>query len=221
MTNRPAVSEQVTFQTEDGLALRGVLHLTDRPHAPAIAVCHPHPQYGGDMYNSVVDAICDAALNRGIAALRFNFRGVGRSEGAYSNGVGEQKDARAALAYLAGRAEVNGERIAFAGYSFGAAIALLTSEGAKIRALACVSTPTEAFDLRPPAGRCPVLFVSGDSDEYSDPGKLQAVAGAIGDHASVVIVPGVDHFWWGADDQLTATVGDFLAEHLLGGENER
>lgn len=97
------VSERVTFETDDGLQIEGLLHLPEATPAPAIVVCHPHPQYGGEMRNNVVDAICKAALDQGIGALRFNFRGVGGSEGQYGGGVAERKDVAAALAYLGGR----------------------------------------------------------------------------------------------------------------------
>src|SRR6266540_978811 len=115
----------VTFPSGE-LSLEGLLHLPEQTPAPGIVVCHPHPMYGGDMHNNVVDAICDTAVAEGIAALRFNFRGAGASEGRYDNGVGEQDDVRAALTYLRGLPEVDSARVALAGYSFGAAVALLS-----------------------------------------------------------------------------------------------
>src|SRR5438093_13365536 len=106
------------------LTLEGALNLPERTPAPGIVVCHPHPMYGGDMHNNVVDAVCQTAAADGIVALRFNFRGAGGSEGSYDYGVGEQDDVGAALAYLRELPEVDGARVALAGYSFGAAIAL-------------------------------------------------------------------------------------------------
>lgn len=208
------MSEHLTFKTEDGLTLEGVLHAPERAEGSAIGVCHPHPQYGGDMHNNVVDAICRAANEQGVAALRFNFRGVGHSDGAYGGGRDEVQDVVAALAYLAGRSEYDSGRLGLAGYSFGAAVALRAMESADVRALVCVSTPTVAMDFEPPAGDCPVLFVSGDRDEYSDPAELHRLAGEMGERASVVIMPGVDHFWWGSDERLTSTVGEFLGRAL-------
>lgn len=207
------VSEPVTFETEDGLKIEGLLHLPEVTPAAGIVVCHPHPQYGGEMHNNVVDAICKAALDHGIAALRFNFRGVGGSQGSYDSGVGEQKDIAAALAHLGERPEIDGSRIGLAGYSFGAAVALRAASD-DIKMLLAVSTPTVAFEMAAPGGTCPVLFVSGDQDEYSDPAELHRVAGEMGKRAGVVIMPGVDHFWWGADERLVTTAGEFLANHL-------
>jgi len=207
------VSEPVTFETEDGLTMEGLLHLAEATPAAGIVVCHPHPQYGGEMHNNVVDAICKAALDQGIAALRFNFRGVGDSQGEYDSGVGEQNDVVGALAYLSGRPEIDGSRVGLAGYSFGAAVAIRAADHG-IKALLGVSVPTVAFEVVAPANLCPVLFVSGDRDEYSDPSALHEIAGELGERASVVIMPGVDHFWWGSDERLVATAGEFLAKHL-------
>ncbi len=230
-----ANGRSITF-TSDGLALEGVLHLPSAHPEPALlgqsrraahpeesgeggrlegglVVCHPHPQYGGDMRNNVVAVLCDAAVASGIAALRFNFRGVGASQGAYDNGVGEQRDVERALNYLRGLPEVDPERIALAGYSFGASLAL-RSAPPDLRALIAVSTPTSGrlpdLDLA-----CPLLLVSGDRDEYSDPGALRGFAEASGPRAELVILPGVDHFWWGSDERLAAVVAGFLKHTLL------
>src|SRR5579884_1047828 len=88
------------------ITLEGVL---DAPEGdgpfPAVVVCHPHPQYGGDMSNNVVLAAVRGLRGRGIGSLRFNFRGVGRSGGSYAAGAGERDDVRAALAHAATRPE--------------------------------------------------------------------------------------------------------------------
>jgi alpha/beta superfamily hydrolase len=131
-------SRPVTFASDD-LTLEGILHLPAGEPAPGIVVCHPHPQYGGDMHNNVVDALCDTALAGGAVALRFNFRGTGGSEGSHDKGIGERNDVRAALAYLRDLPEVDGNRVALAGYSFGAALAVRAASGSDIRALIAVS----------------------------------------------------------------------------------
>jgi hypothetical protein len=199
------------------ITLEGFLHTPDgdpksRPAAPfpGIVVCHPHPQYGGDMYNNVVGALVRAALESGFAALRFNFRAVGESEGAHSGGQAEPDDVRAAFAFLAAQPEIESGRVALAGYSFGAAMALLASPDVSPTGLALVSLPTSAGELSPPEGDFPLLLVSGDRDEYSDTDALTNLAEAAGDRARIEIVPGVDHFWMGSDDRLTETAAAFL-----------
>ena len=206
-------TQEITF-TSDGLALEGILHLPHSSPSPAVAVCHPHPLYGGDMHNSVVVALCRAAASRGIAALRFNFRGVGRSQGSFADGVGERADAAAALAHLPQLPEVDGDRVGVAGYSFGAAVALLAA-GEGLRAVVAVSTPTIARGLSEIAIRCPALLVVGEQDQVAPPSRLASLGQAIGPQAELVVVPGADHFWWDAEDRLAAIVSDFLVRTLV------
>ena len=92
--------------------------LLDRQYTDrAAVVTHPHPLYGGDMYNYVVETIAEGFRAKGVGTLRFNFRGVGGSRGSYGNGIGEQEDVAGAFAFLAERGK---SRIDLAGYSFGA-----------------------------------------------------------------------------------------------------
>lgn len=205
-STRPA-----SFRTADRLTLEGVVHLPEVMPAAGIVVCHPHPLYGGDMNSNVVMVICRAAVENGMAALRFNFRGAGGSEGSHDGGVGEMQDVAAALQYLRGLPEIDAARVGLAGYSFGAAMALRAVD-ADVKALIAVSTPTAALPLEPPVVPCPLLLVSGDEDEYSDQDSLEEMAGATG--AELVILPGVDHFWWGAEDRLAEVVAGFMREHL-------
>ncbi|MCH7483766.1 MAG: dienelactone hydrolase family protein [Chloroflexi bacterium] len=193
------------------ITLEGLLHLPDGAGPfPGIVVCHPHPQYGGDMYNNVVGALVRAALDSSFAALRFNFRGVGESEGTHAGGRAEPDDVKAACAFLAGQPEIDSGRVALAGYSFGAAMALLASADVSPSGLALVSLPTIAGELSPPNGAFPLLLVSGDRDEYSDTTALANLAEAAGERARLEVMPGVDHFWAGSDDRLIETTAAFL-----------
>src|SRR5438093_5275897 len=133
-------SRAVSIESK-GPKLEALLHFPEQMLAPGVVVCHPHPMYGGDMHNNVVDAVCETAVTEGIAALRFNFRGIGASEGRYDNGVGEQDDVRAALAYLRELPEVDSARVALAGYSFGAAVALQAADH-QLSAFIAASLPT-------------------------------------------------------------------------------
>ena len=162
------------------------------------------------MRNNVVGALCQAALDEGIAALRFNFRCAGTSSGSFERGRGEQDDVRAALAHLATLPEVDAARLALAGYSFGAAMALpVAASGADVRALVAVSTPTGMGELPPLPAGLPALFASGDRDEYSDPAVLRDYVAAL-PTADLRVFPGVDHFWWGSADRLIEAVREFL-----------
>jgi len=195
------------------ITLEGVLHLPDGDGPfPGVTICHPHPQYGGDMYNNVVGALVRAALEGGFAALRFNFRGVGESEGTHTGGQAEPDDAKAAFAFLAKQPEIDSDRVALAGYSFGAAMALVASPDVSPTGLALVSLPTVVGELSPPGGASPLLLISGDRDEYSDTAALARLAEATGERARLEVMPGVDHFWAGSDDRLIETAAAFLRE---------
>lgn len=107
--------EKVTFFDSGPLKMQGLLE--EHSGEKGVVVTHPHPLYGGDMYNHVVEAVCQAYQEREYSCLRFNFRGVGLSEGEYDKGIGEQDDVMAALDYLSALGQ---NEIDLVGYSFGA-----------------------------------------------------------------------------------------------------
>jgi alpha/beta superfamily hydrolase len=209
--------ERVTIQSGD-LKLEALFHLpAGDPPFPGVVICHPHPQYGGDMYNGVVGAIVEASLSVGLAALRFNFRGVGESEGAYEGGNGEVQDVAAALAHLSASPYIDPSRIALAGYSFGAVVALhhaVTDPG--LPAVIAVSPPTTVGAR--PAGQVqpPLLVVTGDRDEYCDIAVLNQQWPKLALDLEIEVVPGADHFWWDSVDRLSNIVSGFLSRRLAG-----
>ena len=108
---------RTTFKS-GSLKLEGVFFLPDgnRP-SPCVIVCHPHPLYGGSMDNNVVDAVCEILALASIAAFKFNFRGVGHSQGRYDEGRGEGEDAKNAIAYVSTLKNINPARLGLCGYS--------------------------------------------------------------------------------------------------------
>ncbi|HJM88335.1 MAG TPA: alpha/beta family hydrolase [Dehalococcoidia bacterium] len=204
------------------LTLVGALHTPDGdgPFVAAV-VCHPHPQMGGDMYNNVVLAIVEGLVERGIAAVRFNFRGSGGSEGSHDGGAAEQDDVRAALAHTATLPEVDSDRIGLAGYSFGAGMAAQAAPSVASTAvgsapvLALVSMPLRRLDSADAIADypSPLLLMTGDLDEFGESGTLEELGSEI-DRATTDIVEGADHFWLGFESQISNTVGDFFAENL-------
>ena len=119
-------SKEVKFPSGP-LTLEGVLTTPDdtpSDNQAAIVIAHPHPLYGGDMQNGVVLALTDELCRLGFPSLRFNFRGVGHSEGRYADGRGEYEDLRAALEFLGRSTGIDSGKIGLAGYSFGAEIVL-------------------------------------------------------------------------------------------------
>jgi alpha/beta superfamily hydrolase len=186
------------------LRLEGRVH-DGGPRFGAV-VLHPHPQYGGDMDNHVVVAICEAVAASGGTALRLNLRGTGRSEGAFDGGRGEAEDALAAVAVL--RERLDAGSLMLAGYSFGAMVACAAAPRAAPDAMLLVSPPLAYGAMAPLPAGVPALALTGSDDPVSPPAEVQAIASA---HVRTVVVPDVDHGWWGGAGALTREVAAFIA----------
>jgi alpha/beta superfamily hydrolase len=201
---------QVSFRSGD-LTLEGLL-ANPGGGAPAAVVCHPHPMYGGSMHNNVVEAILAALWQAGYATLRFNFRGVGASEGEHEAGPGEVDDALAAMSFILAQPGVRKEDAAMTGYSFGAMVALSAGyERAEIARIVAVALPLVMADARVPDGASkPVLLVSGDRDSHSPVVGLQALASRIGASARLEIITGADHFFGGREAELSRAIAAAL-----------
>jgi hypothetical protein len=204
------MEEQVTIQGA-GVTLEGVLVPGTAPGGAVIT--HPHPLFGGTMANNVVLTAVRALAARGMSALRFNFRGVGRSTGVYGGGVDEAEDVAAALAFLKSRAP--GPHYVI-GYSFGAAVAgrsLLT--GLSADGAICIAPPIAFMDLnflpRVPGLR---LIVVGDRDELCPLPRLRTLMAARqplpGETAAEVrVIKGADHFFSAGEAELFQVLRDF------------
>jgi alpha/beta superfamily hydrolase len=168
--------------------------------------------YGGSMHNNVVEAVLEALWRRRFATLRFNFRGVGDSQGEYDGGEGELDDARKAVAFLAGKAALN--TVMLAGYSFGASVSLRAglSEPA-VNRLLLVALPVGGMNGAPGySGSKPVLLVSGDRDSYSSVEPLRRLVSKLGSSAHLEILAGADHFFGGCEVQLSALISAALED---------
>jgi uncharacterized protein len=168
----------------------------------AALVCHPHPQHGGTMHNKVVHRIARALRRTGAAVLRFNYRGVNLSEGAYGHGEGELDDARAALAFL--RARYPDLPFTLAGFSFGSRIALrLGCEGVGARRVIAVGYPTSYKDNTfLETCTVPRIFVQSTHDQYAPLEEWRALISALPEPKQSVLIDARDHFFADALDQL-------------------
>jgi alpha/beta superfamily hydrolase len=204
---------RITFRSDD-LTLEGMLARPERSGmSPGAVICHPHPMYGGSMDNNVVEAIIVAMRRRGYATLRFNFRGVGASEGEYDGGEGEAADARAAVEFLAAQPGIDRGAIALAGYSFGAAVALRAGLGdSRVARVIAVALPVAAMDpgINSAAAK-PVLLVSGDRDTYSPIPTLEQAMQKLGAGATLKVIAGADHFFGGYEPALAGAIEGALA----------
>jgi hypothetical protein len=147
-----------------------------------------------------------------MAAFRFNFRGVGRSGGVYDNGVGEQTDLVAALAFLESASGVDPSGIGLAGYSFSTGIALRVALGhERVRALALISPFLTASDweqLR--SYRAPKLFLCGSHDDFISPEEVKRLSGGLPEPNRCEIIQGADHLWWGYEGEIAERVAAFF-----------
>jgi uncharacterized protein len=177
--------------------LEGLLRLPDGETEPRMAalVCHPHPRFGGTMHTKVVFRVAQALGELGMPALRFNFRGVGRSTGRYDEGRGEADDVRAALDALSGR--FPGLPLCLAGFSFGAWVGLPVGCGdARVRQIVGVGVPVSLLGGDPLAGcEKPKLIVQGEFDQYGPRDALRAWFARIPQPKALTVVPGADHFF--------------------------
>jgi len=199
------------------LALEGAWHLPEGAGPfPAVVVCHPHPQYGGEMSNNVVMAVCQALSEQGLAAFRFNFRGAGGSQGSFDDGIGEQEDVKAALSFVAQDNKVDSSRLGLAGYSFGAGVALAVAPAEEqVKALALISPPLDSpgWETLSKDSR-PKLIVGGSEDDFFPVVQLARLVLKLADPKEYEIIKGSDHFWWGYEPQLASCVVQFFKRHL-------
>ncbi len=206
MTSGPPPREALTL---DGPAGR-IEVLLDTPAgalAPAVAVvCHPHPQHQGTMLNKVVHTLSRAFNDLQMPAVRFNFRGVGASEGAYADGLGETEDVLAVSAWA--QRHFPGADLWLAGFSFGAAVVIRAALASPCRQLISVAPPVarmaKLLDGASPA--CPWLLIQGTADEVVLASDVEAWALGLSPAPELVLLPDVDHFFHGRLTLLRDTV---------------
>jgi alpha/beta superfamily hydrolase len=205
---RPPI-EGVTCRTADGLALDGELRVPDAPWAAAVLL-HPHPRFGGDMRSAVPSHLFDALPAAGVAALRFDFRGVGRSEGAHGSGLEERADAVAAIDVL--HPLVEGLPLVLAGWSFGGDVALGVDDArlagwftvaAPLRVLPSAEDYVAARDVRPK------LLAVPEHDQYRGPDGARRETREWR-NTTIEVVNGADHFVGGRLDRVAELALSFL-----------
>ena len=194
-------------------ALEGLLRLPDDEAAlpPMVAVvCHPHPAHGGTMHNKVVFRVAQALGDLGFPALRFNFRGVGRSTGFYDHGNGEREDVQAAIDEIARR--FPGVPICLAGFSFGTWVGLpVGCADSRVRQLIGVGVPTSLLTTDTLAGcHKPKLIVQGENDQYGPQSSLRPWYDALAEPKSLAVIPQANHFFAGHENELQTAILDYF-----------
>jgi alpha/beta superfamily hydrolase len=173
-------------------------------------VCHPHPLFGGTMHNKVVYQAAKALHRKGMPVLRFNFRGVGLSEGEHNRGRGEQDDVRTALDYLA--KEFPARPILLAGFSFGSWVGLRVGcEDPRVTSLIGLGIPVNKSDLSYLASCAkPRLFIQGENDEFGPRVNVEEFVATLPEPKRLVVVPGVDHFFTGKLPEVGAAIDAWI-----------
>jgi alpha/beta superfamily hydrolase len=188
-----------------------LIHPPTPPTAAAI-VCHAHPLHGGMMHFKVVFRAAKALQHHGVAALRFNFRGVGLSDGKHDAGRGEQDDVRAALDEMARRFPAL--PLVLGGFSFGAAMALaVAARDARVRAAFALGFPlVHVADTSHLADvRVPRLFVQGELDEFGSGAAMESLVGPLREPKELHVIAGSDHFFNGHLEALQARIEAWAA----------
>jgi alpha/beta superfamily hydrolase len=189
-----------------------LMHPVGEPAAAAV-VCHAHPLHGGMMHFKVVFRAAKALQEQGVAALRFNFRGVGRSSGTHDHGQGEQDDVRAALDEMQRRFPALS--LVLGGFSFGSSVALrVAASDARARAAFALGFPLGMLDdvSFAAAIRRPRLFVQGEADRFGAADRMAAFVEPLPPPRRLVVVPEADHFFAGHLDRMQQAVSDWAAE---------
>jgi alpha/beta superfamily hydrolase len=203
--------------TADGVRLEGEVVVPDRPVAGedavtgAVVLAHPHPLHGGSMSSLVTSELFRLLPRRGIAALRFNFRGVGASEGEHGHGETERHDVEAAIDELATRTEAR--PLVLCGWSFGADVSLTVTHPALAGWIAIAAPlrfrPATDYE-QVGADRRPKLLLVPEHDEFRSPeSAVEAVRGWTA--TTVEEVRGADHFMVGRTDKVARLVASFVA----------
>jgi alpha/beta superfamily hydrolase len=183
--------------------------LDNVPGEKAVIVTHPHPLYGGDMNNNVVEAVVEAYREKGYSTLRFNFRGVGQSGGSFDEGKGEQEDVNAALAQLG---ELGKSSIDLAGYSFGAWVNALGLKGFDdVKRVIMVSPPVNFIDFSFLGYNAKIqLVIAGSRDDIAPPRIIEPMLVTWNPELRYKIIQGADHFYWGKTDEIKKIIQEFL-----------
>jgi alpha/beta superfamily hydrolase len=189
------------------------------PTAPLALLLHPHPEHGGTMNNKVVYSLYQSFVARGFSTLRFNFRGVGRSQGVHDKGEGELSDAASALDWLQSN-NPNAPFCWIGGFSFGAWIGMqLLMRRPEISGFLSVAPPANTLDFTFLAP-CPAsgLMVQGDADQLVPPESVKKLVEKLSAQRGIVIdytlIPGANHFFTGQMGELVTVVDNYLNKHL-------
>ena len=198
------------LHTADGLTLEGELHVPDGVHA-AVVLAHPHPLHGGNMRSIVIGALFAGLPAAGVAVLRFNFRGVGASEGTHDRGQAERLDVVAALDVLEGLGR--DLPLVLGGWSFGADTSLAVDDARHAGWFAVAPPLRHAEPVAAASDPRPKLLAVPERDQFRSPESAREVV-ASWTNTELTVVPGADHFLVGRTDRVVELAVEFINRFL-------
>jgi len=209
------MKEKAIFFPSDGIRLEGLIANEALSARGGVVFCHPHPLHGGNMHNPVIAAGVDAALDAGLSTLRFNFRGVGESEGAYADGLGETEDVQAGVDYLSSTLGGRSPLILL-GYSFGAWAGLpVAVRDERVKAMAAVAPPLEMYDFGFLKGcKKNKRMIVGSQDLYCPLSVLNEWYQTLDEPKSLTVLQGADHFFFSHHRSLIPPLIQFFSSVL-------
>ena len=207
----------VSFKAK-GLNFEGIVATPDDVSGPipGVVICHPHPLFGGNMDNNVVIAVSFSLVEQGFATIRFNFRGVGNSDGEHTKGEQEYQEVLGAFDLLKAWPNVDGRKLGLVGYSFGTSVILGNSAvQKKAKSIALVSPNIRALSDTPlKKSKTPTFIITGSRDKLVEAEDLKTNLDDFARNPKFEVINGADHFWGGMERQLVGPVAEFFAEQL-------
>ena len=200
------IEEKIKFHSE-GLLIEGLLCMQGGERG--VVITHPHPLYGGTMYNQVVEALITIYQGKDFSTLRFNFRGVGDSEGGYDQGKGEKEDVRSALRYMYDRGKRD---LDLSGYSFGAWVnAKITDTDPMLSSIIMISPPVTSLDFSFLSFNPKIeAVVTGGKDDIAAVDKIKTLIHTWNPGARFEVIEGADHFYSGSIDALKSVLSRLI-----------
>jgi alpha/beta superfamily hydrolase len=209
--------EVVTFPCEQ-IILHGYCFTPDKTgELPGVVICHPHSLYGGSMDNIIITGLAAALTDKGIISLIFNFRGVGKSQGNFGDGIAEQDDVISALDWLTAQPQIDKDRVGLAGYSFGGGVCIpVACTDNRVKTLALIS-PVITEDSIEKLSHChkSKMFIVGEYDDVIPPEIVEVAYKKATEPKQYKLINGADHFWGSHADKAIITAADFLSKTLI------